>query len=431
MVEFEFNPDWGRIGWVAVGAVLGLALLWVLYSFVGTFVFALFIYYSTRRVHGEIRDRVGQPTVSAALALGALALPAVLLLLYATAIGVQEFQEFAGTTDLGQYVAVADPYVNVTQAVENPRGVFEGAGGIDLVEPVLSRGTSYLGLLGTGLLHLFVMFAVAFYLLRDDHKLAGWVAGFDDDGPTVFEEFAREVDDSLEMIFAGNILNAVVTGTVGAISYSVLNLVAPDAVAIPYAALVGLLAGFASLIPVVGMKLVYVPVAIYLAATAFAAGTGWVFVGAFVAVSFLVVDVIPDLLVRPYVTGGSLHTGSVMFAYILGPLLFGWYGLFLGPMILVFFTHFGRVVVPALAGRERPSERDGESDGPPAEEADPEGSVSADRERANEDGSPDGATARETGSEESGDGATADTGPVGEDTDAPDDTSRGNRSSDG
>ncbi|PSQ25023.1 hypothetical protein BRD06_07180 [Halobacteriales archaeon QS_9_67_15] len=88
MVEFEFDPDWGRIGWMTLGVVLGLAVLWVLYSFVGTFVFALFIYYSTRRVHGHVRDRVGQRSVSAALALFALALPAVLLLLYATAIGL-------------------------------------------------------------------------------------------------------------------------------------------------------------------------------------------------------------------------------------------------------------------------------------------------------------------------------------------------------
>jgi predicted PurR-regulated permease PerM len=434
MVEFEFDPDWGRIGWAAIGAVLGVALLWVFYSFVGTFVFALFIYYSTRRVHGHIRDRVGQPTVSAALALVALALPAVLLLLYATAIGVQELQEFAGTTDLNQYIAVADPYVNVTQAVENPRGVFEGAGGMDLVGSVLSRGTSYLGFLGTGLLHLFVMFAVAFYLLRDDHKLAAWVAQFDGDGPTVFE-----VDDSLELIFAGNILNAVVTATVGAITYSVLNVFAPPEVAVPYAALVGLLAGIASLVPVVGMKLVYVPVSVYLAATAFAAGTGWVFVGAFVVVSFVIVDVIPDLMVRPYVTGGSLHTGNVMFAYILGPLLFGWYGLFLGPMILVFLTHFGGVVVPALIDREQSSGPDESVTDSAVDESATEAAVSvpteSERSGPGETGRPhgdrdDGASAGESGTEdESGDSVTADPGATSDRADAtegsPDDGSDG------
>ncbi|WP_235853684.1 AI-2E family transporter [Halosimplex salinum] len=351
MVEFEFDPNWGRIGWASLGAVLGLALLWVFHSFVGTFVFALFIYYSTRRVHGHIRDRVGQRSVSAALALFALALPAVLLLLYATAIGIQELQEFAGTTDLNEYIEIAGPYLNVSEAVENPRGVFEGAGGVSLVQSALTRGTSYLGFIATGLLHLFIMFAVAFYLLRDDHKLAAWVSNYDDGG-SVFEEFGREVDDSLELIFAGNILNAIVTATVGAITYSVLNVFAPPEVAIPYAALVGLLTGIASLIPVVGMKLVYVPVTFYLAATAFSEGTGWGFVVAFAVISFVIVDAIPDLMVRPYVTGGSLHTGSVMFAYILGPLLFGWYGLFLGPIILVFVTHFAKVVVPELLGED-------------------------------------------------------------------------------
>ncbi|WP_415382250.1 AI-2E family transporter [Halosimplex sp. TS25] len=348
MVEFEFNPNWGRIGWVTVGAVLGITVLWVFYSFVGTFVFALFIYYSTRRVNGHIRDRVGQRSVSAALALVALALPAVLLLLYATAIGFQELQEFAGNTDLGEYIEVAGPYLNVSEAVENPRDVFDSAGGVGLLQTALTRGTSYLGLLATGLLHLFIMFAVAFYLLRDDHKLADWVSNFDGDGPTVFEAFAREIDDSLELIFAGNILNAIVTGTAGAITYSILNIFAPPEVAIPYAALVGLLTGIASLIPVVGMKLVYIPMTGYIAVTAFSEGSGWGFVVAFGAVSFVIVDVIPDLMVRPYVTGGTLHTGSVMFAYILGSLLFGWYGLFLGPMILVFVTHFAKVVVPEL-----------------------------------------------------------------------------------
>jgi hypothetical protein len=39
-----------------------------------------------------------------------------------------------------------------------------------------------------------------------------------------------------------------------------------------------------------------------------------------------------------------------MFAYIFGPLLFGWYGLFLGPLLLVVITDFARVVVPDLVG---------------------------------------------------------------------------------
>jgi len=346
MLALESDIDWGRAIWIGFGLVLGLAVLWVLHSFVGTFVFALFIYYSTRRIHGGIRDRVGQPTVSATLALGVLALPAVLLLVYVTAVGLQELQDFAGTTDLGPYLDVVRPYLNVSEAVENPQSLL-GGGGFDLVLNSLSEAGGYLGVVGTGLLHLFVMFAVAFYLLRDDHRLTDWTRTLGDRWGVV-EEYAVAVDKSLEKVFAGNILNAIVTATVGALVYSLLNFVAPDPVSVPYPALVGLMAGLASLIPVVGMKIVYIPVAALLATRAWMAGTGWWFVVLFAGISLVVVDVIPDLVVRPYVSGGSLHTGSLMFAYILGPLLFGWYGLFLGPVILVFVTHFARIVVPEL-----------------------------------------------------------------------------------
>ena len=75
----------------------------------------------------------------------------------------------------------------------------------------------------------------------------------------------------------------------------------------------------------------YVPVVVYLATMAWMEGRGWAFVGLFAGVSFVVVDVIPDLVVRPYVSGGGLHTGSLMFAYTLGPLCLAGTGSWLLP----------------------------------------------------------------------------------------------------
>jgi hypothetical protein len=76
------------------------------------------------------------------------------------------------------------------------------------------------------------------------------------------------------------------------------------------------------------------------------------FPAVFFAVSLVVVDTIPDLVLRPYVSGRNLHVGLVMLAYIFGPLLFGWYGIFLGPMILVLVVHFVRIVLPELVAGE-------------------------------------------------------------------------------
>jgi predicted PurR-regulated permease PerM len=123
------------------------------------------------------------------------------------------------------------------------------------------------------------------------------------------------------------------------------------------------------------MKLVYVPVAGYLAGVQYlSADPVWWPVVAFVLLSFVVVDTIPDLIIRPLISGGSpsarvdrtppfvhlslngeggLHVGLIMFAYIFGPILFGWYGLFLGPMALVAITHFAKLVLPELLAGER------------------------------------------------------------------------------
>jgi predicted PurR-regulated permease PerM len=158
----------------------------------------------------------------------------------------------------------------------------------------------------------------------------------------------------MDRIFFGNILNAVLTGTIGVIVYSALDAVAPAGLGVPVPALVGALAGVASLIPVVGMKLVYVPVALYLAALSAVMGfSGAWFVLVFAGVSLVVVDTIPDLVLRPYVSGRNLHVGAVMVAYTLGPLLFGWYGIFLLPILLVLVVHFAKIVLPELVDGSR------------------------------------------------------------------------------
>ncbi|MBO4248214.1 AI-2E family transporter [Halomicrobium sp. IBSBa] len=393
MVEFEFDVDWPRTAWVALGFVLAAALVFVAYRFVGTFVFGLFVYYATRRLYRRVRRRIDQSSVAAGVSLVGMVLPVLLLLAYTLVIALQQLNRFADEIDgtesgsqIDDLLEMAEPYLNLT-VLSDPTALLDNVGGVGTITTTLESALGYLGVVGTGLLHLFVMLALAFYLLRDDRRFAGW-AGHLTAERTVFEEFVAAVDESFDKVFYGNILNAMITGLVGGIVYTLLNQIAPPSVAIPYAALVGVLAGGASLIPIVGMKLVYVPMAAYLAVLAGTSGEGWWFVVAFAAVSFVVVDVIPDLLVRPYVSGGELHTGALMFAYILGPLIWGWYGIFLGPIVLVLVTHFARIVLPELVTDEPIRAREVD----PAvltDDADSEGTV--DGERDGDEGTPSGA----------------------------------------
>jgi len=353
MVE-GWNVDRSRAAWWTIGASLGAAALFVVYSFIGTFVFGIFIYYSTRPVYKRLRRRVRPPSLAAAVALLALALPAILLMVYTAAIGVQELSNFVNRTDLTQLPEPVQQYVDVSELVRRPATILGGEADTRLVQDLVDPALSYIGIIGNGALHLFVMIAIAFYLLRDDHKLSRWFRRTFSDADGVLDTYVTRVDADFNSIFFGNILNALLTGTIGAISYNLLDYAAPAGLGIPYPTLLGLLTGVASLIPVVGMKLVYFPMTAAVGTEAMVLDDPSVlwFPVVFFLVSLVVVDTIPDLVLRPYVSGRNLHVGMVMLAYIFGPLLFGWYGIFLGPMILVLVVHFAKIVLPELlAGR--------------------------------------------------------------------------------
>jgi predicted PurR-regulated permease PerM len=345
-----------HVGWWVLGVALFGVVAYVGYTFIGTFVFGVFIYYATRPIHRRLRRRVRPPSLAAAVSLFVLALPVLLVAAYALLLSIREIERLSQTTGFDP-LATMGISEEVIEQISDPEALlavqWEQYVTLDQILSVLGSISSALdtvAVIGIGLVHLFLMIVLAFYLLRDDHRLSRWVITQFGDESGVLEAYLGAVDRDLKAIFFGNILNAVFTGTIGVIAYTLLNTIAPPETAIPAAAVVGLMAGAASLIPIVGMKLVYVPVAVYMGLRVFVSGdtTALWFVGAFVAVSFVIVDTIPDLLLRPYVSGRNLHVGSVMIAYVLGPLLFGWYGLFLLPVLLVATVHFGRIVLPEL-----------------------------------------------------------------------------------
>lgn len=343
----------GRVAWWVFGAAIGATVAVVLYSFVGTVVFALFIYYAARPLNAQLERIVPSRNLAAVLSLLALTIPTLFLLGYAFTIALSDLRSFLATSDLGPVIDEVAPGLVALDPVANPLTSLSKVDGATL-QQLLRTTLDYLGFVGNGLLHVFIMFVLAFYLLRDDHRLGAWLHHhFDDDGGNV-SAYLAAVDRDLHNIFFGNLLNILLTGTIGAVTFTLLNDVAPSGIQIPHPGLLGMLTGVASLIPVVGMKIVIVPVAGLLFGKAYLTGAagGIGFAILFLLVSLVVVDAVPDLLLRPYISARGLHTGLVMIAYLLGPLLFGWYGLFLGPILLVVGLEFTTQVLPDLLADE-------------------------------------------------------------------------------
>jgi len=349
----EWPDTKGRTAWWVVALVFGAILTWVLISFIGTFVFGLFLYYVTRPAYRRMREYL-RPSVAATTALLAFAVPVVLLVGYTLAVATQELGRLQRTVDLGPLAEQLNPYLNISGVVQDPQTLLQNPDAVEAGQLLAQGVLAYIPIVGTSLINLFLALAIAFYLLRDGGRLSRWLAATFNADSGVVDTYTRRVDQDLGSVYFGNILNAFLIAIVAVVVYTILNVLAPGE-GIPYPALVGVLAGAASLIPVVGMKLVYVPLGLGLLGRAVVSGEPLWFPVAFLITTVVFIDFIPDLVVRPYVSGRNLHVGLVMIAYIIGPLLFGWYGLFLGPLLLVVTYHFARLLVPVLVDGDEPT----------------------------------------------------------------------------
>ena len=92
----------------------------------------------------------------------------------------------------------------------------------------------------------------------------------------------------------------------------------------------GSLYGLASLIPVVGITLVWLPAAAYLIATGNLAG------GIGIAVWCIVSNLFMDNVISPKIVAGKtrLHPLFILFGVLGGVQLFGLFGIILGPTII-------------------------------------------------------------------------------------------------
>lgn len=190
------------------------------------------------------------------------------------------------------------------------------------IEPVsawLLRG----GLvLGGGLIQLALSIFVAFFLFRDGIVVSGHLAN-------VVERIAGEQGKHL-LIVAGKTIRGVVYGILGtALLQAIVTGIGLLIAGVPGAALLALLTFFASVVPVVGTGLVWIPAALWL----FHQGlTGW---GIFMLIWGVGVANI-DNFVKPWLIsqGSDMPFILIFFGVVGGALAFGFIGVFLGPTLL-------------------------------------------------------------------------------------------------
>lgn len=354
MISEEFGPlaNRTRIGWWLFILILAIAAAFLVYSFVGMVALSAFGYYATRPICRRLARYIDSDGIAAGLTVLLVVVPILLLVAYVGFQFVHLVQQvldtggsagFGGVFDLGSLPAEQRETVttflqNPIQAISHPQQV---------VQTLLDVGIQVLGAISSTLVFLGLVIAFSYFLLRNDDHLADGLEALFGGRNTVAYAYASAVDADLESVFFGNLLFVVAMSVIAAVAYEATNLLAPQGLHVPMILVLAVLTGVTSLIPIVVSKVVYLPVVAYLGLQALrSSGGGLLFVVGVLVGYFLVLDILPQTFLQPYITGRKLDMILMMFAYILGPILFGWYGFFLLP--IVFIVMLEAIRIPLL-----------------------------------------------------------------------------------
>ena len=183
--------------------------------------------------------------------------------------------------------------------------------------------TQIAGAVFDGGLALFFMATTMFFMLRHWGELGKRAEYLMPINPRHTRRLLREVRRLGRIVVIGNFGTAVIQGAIAAVGFALAR--------VPEAAFLGAMTAVASLLPVVGTMLVWVPAGLLLLAGGHTGAALFVFVwSALAVVGFC------DYVVRAKLVGGSETMSSWMtFVALFGGIkLFGFVGLLLGPMIV-------------------------------------------------------------------------------------------------
>ncbi len=166
-----------------------------------------------------------------------------------------------------------------------------------------------------------ITMVIVFFFFRDGEA---WIRSIVEATPLSPAQAHRLLSNISDTIVA-NVYGILAVG----VAQGVLSGIAVAIVGLPSPLLLGLGAAFASIVPVVGASLVWVPAGLYLIFV----GATWK--GIFILLWGVFVISAADNIIRPWVVSGKveLHPLILLFFILGGVEAFGFIGLFLGPVI--------------------------------------------------------------------------------------------------
>ena len=187
-------------------------------------------------------------------------------------------------------------------------------------------------------LNLFIIFFLLYYLLKDGERLVKLVKDNIPGDPNNREKIVFRFKEVTNGVVFGSVLTALIQGIIAGIGYFVLGITSPI--------ILGLLTMVAALFPYVGTAIVWVPISAYLIIMGLVTqDTTGLLKGVALSVYGVLIISTVDNFVRPLLIGdrGKVHPAIVLLGILGGISLWGFIGIFLGPLLLSLLITFIQV----------------------------------------------------------------------------------------
>lgn len=328
-----------RALWVLL-TVVSVALGWILWPFYGTILWGTIIALLFAPLYRWLLVRLpGRHNAAALLTLLAVVLIVILPLVAVIASLTREAatlyeQVQSGAVNPGQYFHdLFDALPRWVKALLDRLGLIDWNTLQRRISAALSQGTQFIATqaLSIGqntfefMADLCITLYLAFFLIRDGAALSGALREAMPLAPAFKQELFAKFSKVIRAVVKGNLLVAVIQGTLGGVAFWFLD--------VSGALLWAVLMVFLSLLPAVGAGLVWAPVALYF----FASGALWQAV-ALTAWGVLVIGLVDNVL-RPILVGKDTRMPDyvVMITTLGGMAVFGINGFVIGPVIGAMF----------------------------------------------------------------------------------------------
>ncbi|SNZ17299.1 Predicted PurR-regulated permease PerM [Natronoarchaeum philippinense] len=307
---------------LAIIAIVGAVSLLIVLPYLEYVLLALLLAYVLHPLHRRLSPRVGG-TASAASMLALVTVAALLPFVVVLSVIASDVVAFAEDLQTGgiEFAAIESAIADLTGVQVDLASSLDGYGE-QIGSALLDAASNAFGLLAHVIIGLGLTVFLLYYLLKDGERFIDWLREITPLPEPVQEDLYTEIDDVTWAVLVGHVFIAIVQGVVAGIGLIVTG--------VPSAVFWTVVMVILALLPVIGAFMVWGPAALWLAATGnLAAGVGLAIYGT------IVVGVTDDYL-RPIVVNrrADVSPAVIVLGVVGGLSLFGFIGLFVGPIVL-------------------------------------------------------------------------------------------------